>query len=51
VVDALRQQKKAYQAAFTGAVSRQTEKANSDCEEQAAFDHWAADYSGFRISR
>jgi hypothetical protein len=43
-VKALRQKKTEYQAALTAAVSKRTDGAHSDCEEQAAFEQWAADY-------
>jgi hypothetical protein len=45
VVNALRERKTAYQAALTAAVSQETDKPRSDCEEQVAFEHWAADYA------
>jgi len=45
LVNALRERKAAYQAAVTAAVSQETDKPHSDCEEQAAFERWAADYA------
>jgi hypothetical protein len=44
-VKKLGEQKMEFQAAFTAAVSEQSAKARSNCEELAAFDRWAADYS------
>jgi hypothetical protein len=50
VVNTLRESKTAYQAALrtavSTAVSKKTDKPRSDCEEQAAFERWAADYAG-----
>jgi hypothetical protein len=45
VINTLRERKTTYQAALTAAVSQETAKPRSDCEEQAAFEHWASDYA------
>ena len=44
-IKGLQDEKTQYQTAFTAAVSEETAKAGSDCEELAAFDRWAANYS------
>jgi hypothetical protein len=36
----------AYQAALAGRMPQTADRVHSDCEEQAAFEHWAADIAG-----
>ena len=44
-VNALREKKAAYQSALATAESRSEDRGSSDCEDLAAFDQWAAEYS------
>jgi hypothetical protein len=44
-VKALRQKKTEYQAALTAALQKKTDGPHSGCEDQAEYEHWAADYA------